>query len=147
MRDGPGNHTPSFSYLFYTLCSLWEARPRPRHTDWSNGPATYETSFSGGERATITTLFDCRSLENRKLAREASECARAHGKYATPSHFSRWRSTTATKSRLNAISIRPILLYMTYGNSGCGLETHTALACASCCMSVSTTPLVPVNHV
>ena len=37
-------------------------------------PATYETSFSEVERATITTLFDYGS---RELAREASECAHA----------------------------------------------------------------------
>ena len=34
----------------------------------NQGPA--ETSFSDGERATITTLFDCGSLENRELARD-----------------------------------------------------------------------------
>ena len=39
------------------------------------------------------------------------------------------------------------LQYLTYGNKGCGLETHAALCCASCCMSLDTTPLVPVNHV
>ena len=38
-------------------------------TDRSNGPATNETSFSEGERATITTLLDCGTLNNReKLA-------------------------------------------------------------------------------
>ena len=62
-------------------CSLWQARPWPLHTDRSNGPATCETSFSDGERATITTLFVCGSHENRELTREASECAHAHGKY------------------------------------------------------------------
>ena len=36
---------------------------------------------------------------------------------------------------------------MTYGNLRCGLETHTALGCASCCMGLLTTPLVPINHV
>ena len=30
-------------------------------------------------------------------------------------------------------NVRPLVLYMTYGNLGCGIETHT--------------PLVPVNHV
>ena len=32
-------------------------------------------------------------------------------------------------------------------NEGCGRETHTALGCASCCMSLSTTTRVPVSHV
>ena len=36
--------------------------------------------------------------------------------------------------------------YVTYGKSGCGLKTHTALGCTLCCVSLSTTPLVPINR-
>ena len=36
---------------------------------------------------------------------------------------------------------------MTYGNSGCGLKTHTALGCTSYCVGLSTTPPTPIIHV
>ena len=132
-RDGRGDHTPTFS-------SLWQARPWPRHTDESNGPATYETSFSEGERATITTLFDCGSLENRN---SLENLASAEVRMGSMLCRRIWRRLSRNKTHI----VRPIVLYMTYGNTGCGLETHTALGCAWCCMSLETTPLVPINHV
>ena len=119
---------------------------RPRHTDRPNGPVTYETSFSEGERATISIAVTSRT---RELACEASGCERAHGKYATPSHFSRWRLTTATKSH----NAHPIVLYMmpvsvcandatsseptTLGRAVADVHAHTTNNCVVCdCGSV-----------
>ena len=39
------------------------------------------------------------------------------------------------------------LEFNTYGNEGCGRETHTARGAAKCSMSLETTTRVPVNHV
>ena len=51
----------------------------------------------------------------------------------------------------NHIMCVSIVHYMIYGHEGCGREAHTARGaaecCTSCCMGLSTTPLVPVNHV
>ena len=121
-------------------CSLWQARPWLRHTNRFNSPAAYETSFSEGERATITTLFDCGSLENRELAREPSECAHAHEKYATP-HISLAGGRRLLRSHNKTHNVRSYRSIHDLRELGCGLETHTALGC---CMSLSTTPLVHV---
>ena len=130
-RDGWGDYTLSFS-------------SPAGSTDWWNCPATYESSFSVGERATITT-FDCGSLENREFARE---CTSVHGKYATSSsHFSHWRSTTTTKSQCSAAPraiwvSRPVLVSRPHPlipvNHVCALCTlgHLESMCMCVCMCV-----------
>ena len=37
--------------------------------------------------------------------------------------------------------------YVTYGNSGCGPKTHTALSCTSCCVGLNHTPRSHKSHI
>ena len=118
-------------FIQLSSCYLWEARPRQRHTDRSNGPVTYKTSCVHSLGSQASSLFS--RLPNKVVMWHMCIGSMLH------CQISLTGGRRLLQSHNNTHNIRPIALYMTYGNSSCGLETHTAL-CASCCMNLSTTP-------
>ena len=111
---------------------------------------TFNTNYGIVLAAYAGKLGQLKALQNTECVLLSSlqvlACIRiVLDKFAPTLHSYTQLSRSMTHNRTHNVCFYHALRDLRH--SGCGLEPHTALSCASCCMMLSTTPLMIVNPV